>query len=127
MNHARPQARQIRERKQGEGRPQSRVIRVREQSASTSSPRQQPRRQSVRSRDQGMVSTVRELAAATDLDTPRACHDAELAIATAGTLTGIGREPESATNCPNHHIDVVFSSLIHFPIHIRTISNYVRI
>jgi hypothetical protein len=59
---------------------------------------------------------------ATDMDTPRAGHDSELAAATTSPLTSIGREFEPVTNCPNLRITVVISPLIRFPVHIRIIS-----
>ncbi|MCI0748451.1 MAG: hypothetical protein L0Y58_23845 [Verrucomicrobia subdivision 3 bacterium] len=127
MNHARPQARQIREREQAEGSPQSRLIRVRERSASASNPRQQARQQSVRIRDEERVSTARDATAATDVDTPRAGRDSELAVATTSPLTCSGRESELAANCPRHRLAVAISPTIRFPVHIRIISNHVRI
>ena len=127
MNYSRPHTRQIREREQAESSPQSRLIRVREQSAFVDSPRQQARQQSVRSRDQGTVSTVRELTVATDTGTPRAGHDSELVVATTSPLTGSGRESEPAANCPRHRIAVAIAPTIRFSVHIRIISNHVRI
>lgn len=127
MKHARPQARQIREREQAKGSPQLRLILVREQSASAFSPRQQARQQSVRGCGKAALSTVRIAATTTDADTPRSDRDSVLAAVTAKPLTSIGRESEQAANCPDHCIAVVFSSLIHFPVHIRSISHNVLI
>ena len=127
MNHARPQSRQIREREQAKDRPQLRLIRVREQSTFASSPRQQTGQQSVRSRDQGAVSTVRDLTVAMDMNTPRVGHDSKLAVAKTSLLSGSSREPELAANCPPHRLVVAISPLTSFPVHIRTISKHVRI
>ena len=127
MNHARPQSRQIREREQAKDRPQLRLIRVREQSTFASSPRQQTPQQSVRSRDKGAVSPVRDLTAAMDMDTPRAGHYSELADAKTSLLTGSSREPEPAAIGPRHRLVVAISPLTSFPVHIRTISKHVRI
>ena len=117
----------MRERRQAEVRPRPRLIRVREQSAFVDSPRQQARQRSVRNRDQGSVSTVHGLTAATDMDAPRTGQDPELAVATTSPLSGIGHESQPTTNCPTHPIAVAISPLIRFPVHIRIISNHVRI
>jgi hypothetical protein len=116
MNHARPQARQIREREQAEGRPQLRLIRVREQSASASSPRQQARQQA-----------VRDAKRATDMDNLPPVPDSEVAAAKASPLTGIGHDSGPGTNYPCHRIAVATSWLIRFPVHIHVISNNVLI
>jgi hypothetical protein len=123
MNRSRPEARQIRGRIQAGGRPQSRLIRVREQSTFASSSRQQP----VRSRDQGALSTVRDLTVAMDMNTPRVGHDSKLAVAKTSLLSGSNREPERAANCPRRHLVVAISPTIRFPVHIRIISNHVCI
>ena len=127
MNRSRPQSRQIREREQAEDRPQLRLIRVREQSMFASSPRQQARQQSVRSRDQGAISTVRDLAKVTDMDTPQTDRDSELIAAGASPQPGIARKSAPGTNRPPHHITVAISPLTSFSVHIRTISKHVRI
>jgi len=127
MNHARPQARQIREREQSEDRPKLRLIRVREQSPVASSPRHRSRQQSVRSRDKDTISTGRNTAVATDMDTPQTDRNSEPAAAAASPLTGIGRAFEQVTNCPSHYIAVAISPLTCFPVHIRTIPTNVLI
>lgn len=127
MNHARTQSRQIREDGQAKSRPQLRLIRVRKQSAAASSPGQQARAQTVRIRGDDAVSTVREPAAATGMDTPQADRVPQLAVAVVQPHTGIGREPDQAGGCPIHRIAVNISPPISFPIHIRSISAHVLI
>ena len=117
----------VREREQAEGSPQSRLIRIREQSASASSPRQQARPQSVRIRDEGTVSTVRDTAAATDADTPQTDRDSELSVATASPLIGNGRESKQPKGCPVRRIVVATSPPTNFRVHIHIISTNVRI
>ena len=108
-------------------RPQLRLIRVREQSASASSPRQQARAQTVHIRGNNAASTVREPAAAADLDIPRTGCIPELVVAAVQPQTGIGREPDQAGNCPIHRITVDILPPTSFPVHIRHNPAYVFI
>jgi len=62
-----------------------------------------------------------------DMDTPRAGHYSELADAKTSLLTGSSREPEPAAIGPRHRLVVAISPTTRFPVHIRIISNHVRI
>jgi hypothetical protein len=121
MEHPRPQTRQIREHGQAKDKPQLRLIRVRDKSAAASSPCQQARQQTVRSRDKDTASTGCQAAAATDANGPQTGRNPELSTSAASFLTNIGCEPKQAENCPDHRIAVAISPPTRFPIHIRKI------
>ncbi|MCI0748853.1 MAG: hypothetical protein L0Y58_25890 [Verrucomicrobia subdivision 3 bacterium] len=127
MNCLLPQTWQIREHEQAQDRSQPRSIHVREQFASASFPRQKATQQSVRSRNQGTISTGSNTVAAKDSDGPQPDHKSEFSTSEVATPTGNGRELKPTASRPRCVIVVAIAPPTIFPVHIRRISSHVLI
>jgi hypothetical protein len=119
-----PRTWQIRDRDSVGERPCPRTVHVLELSMSAFSPRKQARPRTVRVLGNAAASTVREPAAATDLNCPQPVRSRELSTSPNWSRTHSVRERGPAKNCPHHRIAVSILPPINFPVCIQLIPAY---
>ena len=115
-----PRARQIRDHGSAGNRTRTQTVRVREQSMSAFSPRKRARPRTDRVLSNTADSTVREPAAATDLNCPQPVRSRELSTSPNWSRAQSVREHGPATNCPRRYIAVSILPPISFPVRIQT-------
>lgn len=100
---------------------------VREQSATAFSPRQQSFPRTIHVHAQASASTVRERAAATDVNCPQTVRSREQSTSANWSRTQFVRDRGLAKNYPHRYIAVSIFPPIHFPIHVQIIPAHVFI